>query len=641
MDFKKTSLLLCLWFAASFAWAQRDIQLNLQNADLREFVETVSKITGKNFVMGPSVQGSVTVISPEKFEKRALYDIFLSVLAANGFAAVTGSGGVIRIEPAKDSSFIGYDGITQVHRLSTVDATQIVDTVKPLLPSGSLISADKQNNLLVVSGQPADVNRAIAIIKRIDHGSSKALEVIRLRHASANDIARTVTALSGGEGSSVKVVADERTNSILLQAPQQEKLRLKALITHLDTPIENAGNTEVIYLKNANAMSVAKTLQSAKTAISNTGDQNGQIIDTTTDRDVDIRADESTNALIITAPPQTMRNLKQVIAKLDIRRSQVLVEAIIAEISANDVKNLGVQWYASGSSGTIPIGLIDFSNTGSSILGLAAGYYSQQKGGSFPVNSQGRPTAVATGATVGVGGDKAGILLNALNSLKDSNILSTPSLLVMDNEEAEFLVGENIPYVTGSFTTNTNGSSNPFQTVKRQDVGIKLNIKPQISEGNTIALNIYQEVSNVISVDAQQGPTTGKRALKTTVLVEDDQVLVLGGLIDNQLTGDSQKIPVLGDIPVVGNLFKSTSKSNKKRNLMIFIRPRILRSRQAANLATQEKYDHVRHAQMTHTLKTPESTLPPLSLTKTADIGNSEWQTPAPIYERSRPLQRH
>lgn len=638
---KKACLLLCLWFAALTAWAQRDIQLNLQNADLREFVETVSKITGKNFVMNPSVQGSVTVISPEKFEKRALYDIFLNVLAANGFSAVTGSGGVVRIVPAKGGDFIGYDGVTQVHRLGTADAMQIASTVKPLLPPGSLISADKQNNLLVISGQPADVSRAIEIIKRIDQGSSSDLDVIRLRHASANDIARTVTALlGGGEKNTAKVVADERTNSILLQAPQQEKLRLKALITHLDTPIENAGNTEVIYLKNANAVSVAKTLQSAKTAITNTSSENGQVIDTTQSADsgVDIRADESTNSLIITAPPQTMRNLKQVIAKLDIRRSQVLVEAIIAEVSANDVKNLGVQWYAAGGSGTIPIGLIDFNNTGSSILGLAASYYSQKNNKAFPVGSTGRPTAVAGGATFGLGNNKAGVLINALNSLNDSNILSTPSLLVMDNEEAEFLVGENIPFVTGSYTTNTNGSSNPFQTVERQDVGVKLNIKPQISEGNTIALDIYQEVSNVIRLDAQQGPTTGKRALKTTVLVEDDQVLVLGGLIDNQVTDNTQKVPLLGNIPVVGNLFKSTSKSSRKRNLMIFIRPRILRNRQSANLATQEKYDHVRRAQMAHNLATPDSTLPALSLTESSDQTKSDWQTPAPIYERSRPL---
>lgn len=643
MDCLKKAALLCLWFAASMAWAQRDIQLNLQNADLREFVETVAKITGKNFVMSPAVQGSVTVISPEKFDKRALYDIFLNVLATNGFTAVKGSGGVMRIVPSNNSDFVGYEAITQVHRLSALKAEQAVATVKPLLPPGSLISADKASNVLVISGQPGDVRRAIAIIERIDQGSGNALDVIRLRHASANDIARTVTTLLGGENAA-KVVADERTNSILLQAPKAEKLRLRALITHLDTPIENAGNTEVIYLKNANAVSVAKTLQSAKTAITNTTGEGEQVIDTTQtiDSEVDIRADEATNSLIITAPPQTMRNLKQVIAKLDIRRSQVLVEAIIAEVSANDIKNLGVQWYAAGSSGTIPIGLIDFSNTGSSILGLATSYYNQQNGGRVPVSSTGRPTAVSSGATLGVGNDKAGILLNALNSLNDSNILSTPSLLVMDNEEAEFLVGENIPYVTGSYTTNSSGSSNPFQTVERQDVGIKLNIKPQISEGNTIALDIYQEVSNVISENAQQGPTTGKRALKTTVLVEDDQVLVLGGLIDNQLTGDTQKVPVLGDIPVLGHLFKSTSKSNKKRNLMIFIRPRILRSRQAANVATQEKYDHVRRAQMTHSLTTPDSTLPALSLSgdKHTGLSSGDWQAPAPIYERSRPLQR-
>lgn len=647
--FRKCFFALLVLCSLSTTWAQRDIQLNLQNADLREFVETVSKITGKNFVMSPAVQGAVTIISPEKFDKKALYDIFLNVLATNGFSAVKGSGGVIRIVPSKTGEFVGYDAVTRVHQLHSLGADQVLSTVKPLMPPGSLLSADSKSNILVISGQPGDVERALAVVKRIDQSSGSDFDVIRLRYASANDIARTVNTLIGSESSKAKIVADERTNSILLQAPSREKIRLRALITHLDTPIENAGNTEVIYLKNANAVSVAKTLQSAKSAISTTAESGGQVIDLTNqaaiDNDVDIRADEATNSLIITAPPQTMRNLKQVIAKLDIRRSQVLVEAIIAEVTANDVKNLGVQWYAAGSSGTIPVGLIDFSNAGASVLGLAANYYNQQKGGNISVDNKGRPTAIATGATAGIGNDKAGILINALNALNDSNILSTPSLLVMDNEEAEFLVGENIPYVTGSFTTNTNGSSNPFQTVERQDVGIKLNIKPQISEGDTIALNIYQEVSNVISVDTQQGPTTGKRALRTTVLVEDDQVLVLGGLIDNQVSGDVQKVPLLGDVPVVGNLFKSTKKSNKKRNLMIFIRPRILRNRQSANYATQEKYDHVRRAQLAHPLSTAESTLAPIDLISEQDLNLSinsagDTQLPAPIYERSRTLQR-
>ncbi len=600
---KKYCLAIGLTLMLSVAGAQKDIQLNLQNADLREFVETVSKITGKNFVMGPAVQGAVTIISPQKFSKKSLYDIFLNVLKINGFAAVKGSGGVINIVPSGNSDFVGYDAVTRVYRLNALNTEQVLSTLKPLLPPGSLISADAKNKLLVISGQAGDVERAVAVIKRIDRSSGNHFDVIRLRHASANDIARTVGNLLGGEAATAKVAADERTNSILLQASGEEKIRLRTLITHLDTPIENAGNTEVIYLKNANAVSVAKTLQSAKSAISTTAEAEGQVIDLTvpqavTDNSVDIRADEATNALIITAPPQTMRNLKQVIAKLDIRRSQVLVEAIIAEVTANDIKNLGVQWYAAGSSSTLPVGLIDFNNAGASLLGLAANYYSQNKGGAVSVDRSGRPTAIATGLTAGLGNDRRGILINALNALTDSNILSTPSLLVMDNEEAEFLVGENIPFVTGTYTTNTDSSSNPFQTVERQDVGVKLNIKPQISEGGTIALDIYQEVSNVISVDIQQGPTTSKRALKTTVLVEDDQVLVLGGLIDNQVAGDEQKVPVLGDVPVVGNLFKSTKKVDKKRNLMIFIRPRILRNRQSANYATQEKYDHVRMAQM-------------------------------------------
>lgn len=634
---KRFALLIMVAFA-TLSFAQKDIQLNLQNADLREFVETVAKITGKNFVMSPGVQGSVTIISPEKFDKQALYNIFLNVLAVNGFSATKGSGGVIKIAPDGGQNFIGYDAVSQVHRLGQVDAKQILPTLKPLLPTGTHLAADEKNNLLIISGQAADVARAISIVKRIDQNSGNDYDVVRLRNASANDVARSVSSLLGDSNSRIKIVADERTNSILLQAPRDSALRVRALITHLDTPIENAGNTEVLYLKNADAVSIAKTLTAAKTSISHNADADGQTIDMTQEGQqdgVDIRADEATNSLIITAQPATMRNLKQVIAKLDIRRSQVLVEAIIAEVSLNDIKNLGVQWYASGSNGTIPVGIIDFSNTGSSILGLAANYYSQQNGSSVVTDSSGRPTAVAGGATFGVGNSSAGVLINALNSLDNTNILSTPSLLVMDNEEAEFLVGENIPYVTGSYTTNSSGSSNPFQTVEREDVGVKLNIKPQISEGDTIALDIYQEVSNVTSTDAQLGPTTAKRALKTSVLVDDDQVLVLGGLISNQQTSDEEKVPMLGDIPVVGNLFKSTSKTSNKRNLMIFIRPKILRNQQRANYATQEKYDHIRQAQLAHPLSIPESTLPAIDLTEKTARDN---QAPAPIYERSRVL---
>lgn len=654
-------LTMALLFATP-AFSQRDIQLNLQNADLREFVETVAKITGKNFVMGQNVQGSVTVISPEKFDKQALYNIFLSVLAVNGYSAVTGSGGVIKIIPSADTQFNGYDAVTRVYRLRSVGAAQALATLKPLMPAGNQLSADEKNNLLIISGQAADVERAVTVMAQIDRGATQqhleqGIDVVRLRNASASDIARTLGALLSAEGKTQnKIVADERTNSILLQADPSEKLRLRSLIAHLDTPIENAGNTEVIYLKNARATAVAETLRQSKNALSVA--ENGQTVNLTNqhqqDGDVDIRADEATNALIITAPPATMRNLKQVIAKLDIRRAQVLVEAVIAEVSANDVRNLGVQWYAAGSSGTVPVGLIDFNNAGSSLLGMAAGFYQQRNGGGLSVDRNGRPTAVSSGATFGLGNQHVGMLINALNTLTDSNILSTPSLLVMDNQQAEFLVGENIPYVTGSYTTNSNGSSNPFQTVERQDVGVKLNIKPQISEGDTISLEIYQEVSNVLSVDAQQGPTTAKRSLKTTVLVENDQVLVLGGLMDRQQSADTQKVPLLGDIPVMGNLFKSNSKNDKKRNLMIFIRPQILRTRQSANFATQEKYDHLRMAQLAHPVASGDAILPardfnnppqnqPAALPAqqaSAPQQETPRARPAPIYERSQPLTR-
>ncbi|WP_218110497.1 type II secretion system secretin GspD [Ostreibacterium oceani] len=668
---KKYRLIFCLLIngIAFSAAAEKTIQLNLQGADLREFIETVAKITGKNFVIDNQVQGQVTLISPEKFDKSALNQIFENVLAVNGYQAIDSGAGVTKIVPASQQSFIGYSGVSHVIKPNFVKASEILPSIQPLLPDGNFISADSKNNLLILSGKPEDIDRAVRVIERIDRQSATDFEIVRLQNASASDIASTVNLLlganAGANGS--RVVADERTNSILLQQTKADNLRIKALIAHLDTPIERAGNTEVIYLKNAKASDIARILGQTQSALltDNSANINGNFNDngarptapaggdegvidftnlsSTQQTAINIRADDATNALIVTAPPAAMRNIKQVIGKLDIRRAQVLVEAIIAEIAFDDIENLGVQWYAAGSSGTIPVGVIDFNNAGSSILSIAASAITQQDGDDIPVDSTGRPAAISSGATFGIGNRNAGVLINALSALNNSNILSTPSLLVMDNEEAEFLVGQNIPYVTGSFSTSGNGSDNPFQTVERQDVGIKLNIKPQINEGDTIALDIYQEVSNVTSVDPQQGPTTAKRALKTTVLVEDNQVLVLGGLIDNQSTEGVQKVPGLGDVPVIGNLFRSRSQGMRKRNLMIFIRPTIFRNTQVANFATQEKYDSIRLRQIADDNTPPEFILPPIALDTDDDNsgdGSTEslMQAPAPVYERSQPL---
>jgi len=646
---KRRLWLAILWLYLPLALAQKDIQLNLQNADLREFITTVSKVTGKNFVIGPSVRGSVTLISPEKLDKQSLYSIFLNVLSVNGFSAVRGSGGVVRIVPVKgEHQFIGYEGITEIYRLKRTQSSQVLPIMKPLLPPGTYLSADKSSNLLILSGQSADVARAIALIDRIDKDDSKSFSVIRLRNASAVDIARTVNhIMSGAVKDLVKVAADVRTNSVLFEAPKQEKLKIRALIAHLDTPLEHAGDTEVIYLKNANAADIAKTLQAAKRSLSHTAEKatsvkHSQQISASPEahQPVDIRADVATNALIITAPPATMRNLKQVIAKLDIRRAQVLVEAIIAEVADSDLKNLGVQWYAAGSSGTIPVGVVNFDNASSSILGIATDYYRlvRSKQGSISV-----PKAIGSGATFGIGNDNLGVLFNALNQLSGSTILATPSLLAMDNHKAEFLVGQNIPFVTGSYKTNADSSSNPFQTIKREDVGIKLNIQPRITADNNIALDIYQEVSNVVpSADEKLGPTTAKRSLKTAVLVHDEQILVLGGAIQTEQIKKKQKVPVLGDVPLLGGLFRSTANTTTKSNLMIFIRPHILRDRHSADFVTQDKYDSIRDTQIVNNLSS-DATLPAIDLTQQASGSRTVdevQQALPPVYERGRPALR-
>lgn len=619
---------------SSVSYAQKDITLNLQNADLRVFIETVSKITGKNFVIDPNVQGAVTLISPETLDKDSLYDVFLTVLEVHGFSAIEGNGGVVKIVPSNKAQthFMGLDGVTQVFSLSHIKAEQILPTLKPLMPNGSFINADAQNNLLIISGSPADVGRVASIIERVDQTSGSDFDVIRLHNASAINIAASVTTLLGAQDTSqnLKIVADERTNSVLLRAPEAEKLRIRALITHLDTPIENAGNTEVIYLRNGNAVSIAEVLNDAKGAIIQQADNseaetiNLTNASSTNNSSVDIRADENTNSLIITAPPATLKNLKQVVAKLDIRRSQVLVEAIIAEMSMSDIESLGVQWYANAGSGT-PIGVLNFDGP-SSIFSLAAGIASYNENGTVPDGFD-----APSGMLIGGGTDHFGVLINALENNTDSNILSTPSLVVLDNEEANIMVGENIPYLTGSYTTNSDTSSNPFQTIEREDVGVKLEVKPQINEGDLITLDIYQEVSNVVEseYEKEQGPTTAKRALKTNVLVENNQILVLGGLIDNQYSKTEQKIPLLGDIPLIGGLFRSNSNTGRERNLMVFLRPRILRDRSSATLVTEEKYNFIRNAQLTHSLGNGKNVLP--------NLESNEEQAPAPVFERSRP----
>ncbi len=607
------------------------VTLNLKDADINALITTVSQITGKNFIVDPRVRGTVSIISAKPMEEEEIYQVFLSILAVHGFAAIPGNN-VTKIVPAQNAkqdaipnqSGEHYNGsdqqVTRVIPVKNVAAAQIVPIIRPLVPPEGHLAAYTPTNVLIVSDLAANVDRLVEIIESIDKASDESIEKVALKHASAQHLAKVLAGLSQGAGgagaaqsvnllqaqSDARVVADERSNTLLVAGSPAARARMKKLIIDLDTPLANS-NTQVIYLRYAKASNILPILQ----GLTQPNTQGAAALSTTTNATDStssngvasyIQADETTNAIIISAESTQLNNLKEIIAKLDVRRAQVLVEAVIAEVSYAKASQLGVQWVLGGDSA---YGLLNFTNGGASVADIAAVASSK--------------TPIQTAASLGLGktplggivlGDNSGsvpfgALVQAIGRDGDSNVLSTPSLVTLDNEEAEIIVGQNVPFVTGTYTTNTTGNSNsnignPFQTIERQDVGISLKIKPQINEGNAVKLEIAQEVSNIDSASSASvnGPTTNKRALKTNVIVEDGQVLVLGGLMDDQVRETLQKVPGLGDLPLIGNLFRSRESNKEKRNLMIFLRPVILRDQHKANASTANKYEFIQEAQL-------------------------------------------
>ncbi len=596
--------------------AAQTVTLNLKDADINALIGTVAEVTGRNFIVDPRVKGKVTVVSSRPMDSDEIYEVFQSILKVHGFAAVP-SGEVIKIVPdvsAKQDSIPsvtdsapgrGDAMVTRVIQVDNVAAAQLVPILRPLVPQQGHLAAYPASNVLIISDRARNVERLVNIIRRIDKDSDTEIEVIRLEHASAAEVVRILTAIARGRAGQGKtpaqaaqsLVADERTNSVLLGGDRTNRLRLRAIISHLDTPLERGGNTKVIYLKYAKATELVDVLQSVGKTQSEEV-KGKQAAAKNIDKQLDIQADESTNALVITAPPDLMMSLESVIRQLDIRRQQVLVDAVIAEVSVNKRRELGVQWAVDGSTkGGAPIAGTNFTNTGNSAASLIAGL-----GGNDVTGALG---SLATGLLLGGGKFNTGnvdfaVILQALASDSDTNILSTPSLVTMDNEEAEIVVGQNVPFVTGSFSNTgaTSGSTNPFQTIQREDVGITLRVTPQINEGDAIIMKIEQEVSSVSNDASASDIITNKRSIKTKVLVEDGQVLVLGGLIENQVNESEQKVPLLGDIPLLGYLFRSKTVTNTKQNLMVFIHPTILRDPTVASRYSVNKYNYIRGKQL-------------------------------------------
>ena len=602
------AVLLCM---AALAWSQQPAAtLNWKDADIRQVVEAVSAVTGKNFILDPRVTGRVTLLSPTPLGPDALYEAFLSILQVHGYVAIP-SGDIIKIIPDATArqfpSQMGTAGAagpddlaTQVVQLQNVGATQLVPILRPLLPQYGHLVAHSGSNMLIISDRAANVSRMISIIRRIDQASDEDIEVVSLQHASAAEIVRIMTALTqnrGADGAPVttSLVADARTNSVLIGGDKAERLRLRALIAHLDTPLQEGGDTQVRYLRYADAEELATKLQQHFSEQAQAGPA-GQAAAPAALADVSVWADTQTNAIVVSAPPKMMRSLMQIVDKLDIRRAQVLVEAIIVEVIVDQKNELGVSVAVEASGEDAPIGVTNFPDflAGVVQLGTAAG------GGATDPSG-----LIGEGGTIGVGritdnGVSFAAILRAAEGAADTNLISTPSVVTTDNEEATLNVGQEVPFVTGSFTNTggTGGSVNPFQTIQRQQIGVKLAITPQINEGDSMVLDIAQEISSIAqSAGGAVDLITNQRIVETTVIVDDGEILVLGGLLEDVLRESDQRVPLLGSIPVLGNLFRARKTEKIKTNLMIFIRPTILRDSTTTALETNQKYNLIRDVQ--------------------------------------------
>jgi general secretion pathway protein D len=584
--------------------------LNLKEADINAVISTVSEMTGKNFIVDPRVKGRVTVISSRPMEAEELYQVFLSVLDVHGFAAVPGKD-MIKIVPgvnAKQDAVptvgrvgeqAGGQTVTRVIQVNNVAAAQLVPILRPLMPQEAHLAAYAPTNVLIASGTAANIDRMVDLVRRIDLSSETENELIPLKHASAGEVERILNALQqnaakagAAPGEEVKIIADIRTNSVLLSGDKSSRMHLRRILEQLDTPLESSGNTRVIYLHYAKAVELAEILNGIGQTIveEKTGGAaaKGAAMPGVTFK---IQPDESTNALVINAPLDVMRDLEGVIRQLDVRRAQVMVKAVVAEVSTDSAAELGIQWAYDNSDNNGPVGLIDFNNTIGSIAKASQG-------------SSELPQLDGLSLVAGdfsKGAFKFGALIRVLSGDTDSNILSTPTLVTLDNEEAEIVVGQNVPFITGSFTSTGTGtgSTNPFQTIQREDIGLKLTIKPQINEGDAIRMEISHELSSISNSAVRASDLiTNKRSVKTTVMVDDGKVLVLGGLIDDKLNEVTQKVPLLGDIPVLGWLFRYQSTQKVKQDLMVFLHPRILREDSQSMSLSSEKYNYMRARQL-------------------------------------------
>lgn len=586
---------------------------NFKDADITQVIEAVGAATGKNIIIDPRVRAQVTMLSSTPMSSAAFYEAFLALLSVHGFIAVE-NGGIVRVVPDANArqmpandlpgrvSATSDEIVTQVLAVRNVSAAQLVPILRPLIPQYGHLAAYPSSNILIISDRANNVNRMMRIIRRIDDAGGSEIEVVPLQNASASEVVRIVTALTQaqaqaeGGAPAVRLVADDRSNSVLISGDTGLRLRAKALITHLDTPLENGGDTQVRYLRYADAEKIAAKLKeqlSAATAAPAAAAGAAALADKSTS----IWAEPETNALVITAPPKTMRSLMSIVDKLDIRRAQILVEAIIVEVTGDKSAELGVNWvaYDRDADANVPAAGFIEPVGGLSIVDLARA-----------ADDPSTLTAIPRGTTIGIGrlrdtGINFAAIIRALRGDSNTNIIATPSIVTMDNQEAQIKIAQEVPFVTGQFTNtggNNNGAINPFQTIQRQEVGTILKITPQINEGDSVMLKIEQESSSIAA--SSRGAVdlvTNKRTINTHVLIEDGGTVVLGGLIQDTQTNGEQRVPFLGRIPLLGEAFKTRSAQKTKTNLMVFIKPRILRDGLDTAIETNQKYNYIRDQQ--------------------------------------------
>ena len=630
-------------------------KINLRDADLTAFINEVADITGKNFAVDPRVRGNVTVISNKALNKNEVYDLFLGVLNVNGVVAIP-SGNTIRLVPDSNvkSSGIPYDGrqnargdqiVTRVIWLENTNANDLIPALRPLMPQFAHLSAVGGTNALIVSDRASNIYQLESIIRNLDGTGQNDIEAISLQSSQAEEVIGLLESMSSTgaakdvKGSRVRIVADNRTNRIIIKGDTATRKRIRQMIEMMDVPAaDRLGGLKVFRLKYASAQNLAEILQglvsgqavsSSANANSSSNNNSASNLSSTNNNTgnsstistpsinlggssnsnnqnnitsfngngVSIIADGSQNALVVKADPQLMREIESAIQQLDTRRQQVLIEAAIIEVEGTDADQLGVQWALGDlSSG---IGLINFDNIGASLKNVAAGYLT---GG-----AAGAGSAIGAGTSLVLGDYREGrdgsrklygAMIQALKEKTKSNLLSTPSIVTMDNEEAYIVVGENVPFVTGSLSTN-GGVANPYTTIERKDVGVTLKVVPHIGEGGTLRLEVEQEVSDVKANKGQaQDLVTSKRAIKTSILAEHGQTIVLGGLISDNSVYSRQAVPGLGAIPGLGRLFRSDGQSNQKRNLLIFIHPTIVGDSQDIRRISQQRYSQLYSLQL-------------------------------------------